>query len=84
VITDEDVEGLVEALNTGRESWISGRIGSLADGSIKQDEDMTLYAPSAARSSAVIDRRALVTACPGDRKRRLPTSADERPFVEAE
>lgn len=45
VITDEDVEGLVEALNTGREAWISGRIGSSADGSIIQDEDMTLFAP---------------------------------------
>lgn len=45
VITDEDVEGLVEALNTGREAWISGRIGSFADGSIIQDEDMTLFAP---------------------------------------
>jgi len=45
VMTDQDLEDLVQALNSGREAWISGQLGSFGDGSIEQDEDMTLFAP---------------------------------------
>lgn len=45
MITADDVQSLVKALDEGRQDWINGELGSSGDGSLAQHEDMTLFAP---------------------------------------
>lgn len=46
LVTDEDIEQLVEAMNRGRDAWIHGRLESEApDYPVRQADDMTIFGP---------------------------------------
>lgn len=59
-IDEDDVAGLLEALDRGRQSWIDGALGHGPEVDAEQDDDMTIFGPfggEAGRGPGLMDRQ---------------------------